>query len=349
MSAGLSAPFIRRPVGTTLLAVALLLAGVVGYTQLPISPLPQLDLATINVSANLPGGSPETMASAVATPLERRFGRIAGLTEMTSTSGLGSTSITLQFSLDRDVESAARDVQAAINAASAELPTNLPFRPNYRKVNPADAPVLILSVKSKTIPLPQLFDTANTVLAQKIAQVDGVGQVFVGGGQQPAVRVQADPVALAGMGLSLEDVRAAITASTANQPKGTLASASQGQAITANDQLFGAEAWKPIVVKSADGQIVRLSDVAQVFDDVENQRAAAWVNGERCVLIIVRRQPGANIIATIERIKALLPELSSSISPAIELNVAIDRSQTIRASVVEVAVIPVPSAGHDRC
>ncbi|MFT3711795.1 MAG: multidrug efflux RND transporter permease subunit [Archangium sp.] len=336
MSSGISEPFIRRPIGTTLLAVAVLLAGIVGYSQLPVSPLPQFDSPTINVNANLPGASPETMASAVATPLERRFGRISGITEMTSTSSLGSTSITLQFDLDRDVESAARDVQAAINAASAELPTNLPFRPNYRKVNPADTPVLILAVKSKTIPLPQLFDAANTVLAQKIAQVEGVGQVFVGGGQQPAVRVQADPVTLAGMGLSLEDVRAAITASTANQPKGTLESLAQGQAITANDQLFGAAAWKEIVVKGTDGQIVRLSDVAKVFDDVENARAAAWVNGERCVLLIIRRQPGANIIATIERIKALVPELSSSISPAIELSVAIDRSQTIRASVQDV-------------
>ncbi|MFO0600185.1 MAG: multidrug efflux RND transporter permease subunit [Myxococcaceae bacterium] len=335
-SGGISEPFIRRPVGTTLLAVGLLLTGVVGYFQLPVSPLPAFDSPTINVNANLPGASPETMASAVATPLERRFGRIAGITEMTSSSSLGSTSITLQFDLDRDVESAARDVQAAINAASAELPTNLPLRPNYRKVNPADTPVLVLSVKSKTIALPQLFDVANNVLAQKIAQVPGVGQVFVGGSQQPAVRVQADPAALAGVGLSLEDVRATLVASTANQPKGTLESDLQGQSITANDQLFGAEAWRSVVLKGANGQVVRLSEIAKVTDDVENARAAAWANGERAVLLVIRRQPGANIIRTIEGIKALMPELSSSISPAIELAVGIDRSQTIRASVQDV-------------
>ncbi len=333
---GISEPFIQRPIATTLLAVAILLAGTVGYFSLPVAPLPKFDQPTINVSANLPGANPETMASAVATPLERRFGRIAGVTEMTSSSTLGSTSITLQFDLDRDVESAARDVQAAINAASAELPTNLPFRPNYRKVNPADAPVLILSMTSKTVPLPQLFDTANTVLAQKIAQVQGVGQVFVGGGQQPAVRVQADPVALAGAGLSLEDVRATLSTSTANQPKGSLESTGQGSSVTANDQLFGAAAWKTIILKNDQGTIVRLSDVARVFDDVENARAAAWTNGHRSVLLVIRRQPGANIIETIERIKALVPYLASSISPAIDLEVALDRSQTIRASVRDV-------------
>ena len=330
---GLSEPFIHRPIATTLLAVAILLAGTAAYFSLPVAPLPKFDQPTISVSANLPGANPETMASAVATPLERRFGRIAGITEMTSTSMLGTTSITLQFDLDRDVESAARDVQAAINAASAELPTNLPFRPNYRKVNPADAPVLILSMTSKTVPLPQLFDTGNTVLAQKIAQVQGVGQVFVGGGQQPAVRVQADPVALAGAGLSLEDVRATLTSATANQPKGTVESATQASSVTANDQLFGAAAWKTIILKNNQGTIVRLSDVARVFDDVENNRAAAWTNGQRSVLLVIRRQPGANIIETIERIKALIPLLSSSISPAIELEVALDRSQTIRESV----------------
>jgi hydrophobe/amphiphile efflux-1 (HAE1) family protein len=332
----LSEPFIQRPIATTLLAVGILLAGTAAYFSLPVAPLPRFDMPTINVSANLPGTSPETMASAVATPLERRFGRIAGLTEMTSTSSLGTTSITLQFDLDRDVDSAAREVQAAINAASAELPTNLPFRPRYRKVNPADTPVLILSLTSKVVPLPQLFDTANTVLAQKIAQVSGVGQVFVGGGQQPAVRVQADPVALAGAGLSLEDVRATLASATANHPKGSLESATQGTSLTANDQLFGADAWKTIILKNDQGTIVRLSDVAHVFDDVENNRAAAWTDGVRSVLVVIRRQPGANIIETIERIKALMPTLSSSISPAIDLQVALDRSQTIRASVRDV-------------
>ncbi len=331
-----SEPFIRRPVATTLLAAAILLAGGAGYFMLPVAPLPSFDSPTINVSANLPGASPETMASAVATPLERRFGRIAGVTEMTSTSSLGVTSVTLQFDLNRDVESAARDVQAAINAAAAELPTDLPFRPNYRKVNPADAPILILSLTSPTVPLPELFDTANTRLAQKIAQVQGVGQVFVGGGQQPAVRVQADPRTLASVGLTLEDVRSSIASATSNQPKGVLEGDRQASAVTANDQLFGAAAWQQLIIKADQGSIVRLTDVAHVFDDVENSRAAAWSNGTRAVLLIIRRQPGANIIQTIERIKALLPGLSTSLSPSISLEVALDRAGTIRASVADV-------------
>src|SRR4051794_9279959 len=219
----LSGPFIRRPVATSLLAAALLLSGMSAFFLLPVAPLPRVDFPTISVSAALPGASPETMASAVATPLERRFGRIAGLTEMTSMSALGSTTLTMQFDLDRDVTAAARDVQAAINAAGGELPPNLPSRPNYRKVNPADAPILILSLTSPTLPLAQVFDAANSVLAQKLSQIDGVGQVFVGGGQQPAVRVQVDPQALAGRNLSLEDVRAALATSTSNQPKGILA------------------------------------------------------------------------------------------------------------------------------
>ena len=218
----LSEPFIRRPVATTLLAAAVLLAGAAAYTQLPVAPLPRVDFPTINVSASLPGAGPETMASAVATPLERRFGRIAGLSEMTSVSTLGSTNITLQFDLDRDVDAAARDVQAAINAAAGDLPANLPSRPTYRKVNPSDAPILILALTSRTLPLSQVFDTANTVLAQKVSQVSGVGQVFVGGAQQPAVRVQVDPNALAGLGMSLEGVRNVLAQATLDQPKGSL-------------------------------------------------------------------------------------------------------------------------------
>jgi hydrophobe/amphiphile efflux-1 (HAE1) family protein len=332
----ISSPFIERPIATTLVAVAILLAGGVGFVNLPVSPLPKVDFPTINVSASLPGASPETMASAVATPLERRFGRIAGVTEITSTSSLGQTSITMQFDLDRDVESAARDVQAAINAASAELPSNLPFRPNYRKVNPADAPTIILALTSKTEPLSRMFDSANTVLAQKIAQLEGVGQVFVGGGQQPAVRVQADPEALAGVGLTLEDVRTTLGASTANQPKGALEGASQASAITANDQLFGAASYRSLILKGDGTSVVRLGDVAKVFDDVENNRAAAWVNGTRAVLLIVRRQPGANIIETNDRVRALLPTLRSTLPPTVNLEVALDRTQTIRASVADV-------------
>jgi hydrophobic/amphiphilic exporter-1 (mainly G- bacteria), HAE1 family len=332
----ISEPFIRRPIATTLLAAAILLAGAAAYTRLPVAPLPRVDFPTINVSAGLPGASPETMASAVATPLERRFGRIAGLSEITSVSSLGSTSLTLQFDLDRDVDAAARDVQAAINASAGDLPAGLPTRPNFRKVNPSDAPILILSLRSETIPLGQVFDTANTVLAQKIAQVSGVGQVFVGGGQQPAVRVQVDPDALAGLGLGFEDVRAALAASTVDMPKGSLQGPRQALSIAANDQLGRAATFRPLVVAYRNGAAVRLDDVAEVKDDVENNRIAGWIDGQRGVVMLIRRQPGANIIDVIDRVKQLLPQLTASISPAIDVRVAMDRSQTIRASVRDV-------------
>ncbi len=332
----ISAPFVRRPIATSLLAAAIILAGLVAYRGLPVAPLPDVDLPTIQVSGALPGASPDTMSSSVATPLERRFGRIAGLTEMTSVNTLGSTSITLQFDLDRDITGAARDVQAAINASLSELPPNLPSLPNYRKVNPADSPILILSLTSKTLPLAQVFDAANSVLAQKISQIDGVGQVFVGGGQQPAVRVQIDQEALAGRGLSLEDVRAALASSTANQPKGTLTGANVTYNIAATDQLLGADAYRALVVSYQNGATVRLGDVAKVFDDVEDDRLAGWIDGQRCVLMIIRRQPGANILSTIEGVKKALPYLKQSISPAIDLEIAIDRATTIRASVHDV-------------
>jgi hydrophobe/amphiphile efflux-1 (HAE1) family protein len=334
----LSEPFIRRPIATSLLAAALLVAGAGALSQLPVAPLPRVDFPTINVGASLPGASPETMASSVATPLERRFGRIAGLSQLTSTSTLGNVSINLQFDLDRDVDSAARDVQAAINAAGGELPPNLPTRPNYKKVNPADAPILIVSLKSKTLPLAQVFDAANTVLAQKIAQVPGVGQVFVGGGQQPAVRVQADPAQLAAAGLSLEDVRTSLTQLTANTPKGGVSGSERTQALADNDQLFGAAKWKNAIITFKQGAALRLGDVARVTDSVENERVAGWADGERTVVLVVRRQPGANIIELIERCKAMLPSLAHSISPAIDVTVALDRSQTIRASVSDVGL-----------
>jgi hydrophobe/amphiphile efflux-1 (HAE1) family protein len=334
----ISEPFIRRPIGTSLLAAALLLTGAAAYTQLPVAPLPRVDFPTINVSAGLPGASPETMASAVATPLERRFGRIAGLSEITSVSSLGQTSLTLQFDLDRDVDAAARDVQAAINAAAGDLPPGLPFRPNYRKVNPADAPILILSIKSDTLPLSQVYDAANTVLAQKISQVSGVGQVFVGGGQQPAVRVRVDPAALAGAGLGMEDVRQALAASTIDQPKGSFGGPDRAQPIAANDQLGSASTFNPLVLAYRNGAAVRLGDVASVVDSVENERVAGWIDGGRTVVMIVRRQPGANIVEVIESVKLLLPQLTRSISPAIEVKVAMDRSQTIRASLKDVEV-----------
>ena len=321
---------------TSLLAAALLLVGATAYTQLPVAPLPRVDYPTINVNAALPGASPETMASAVATPLERRFGRIAGLTEITSVSSLGSVSLTLQFDLDRDVDSAARDVQAAINAAAGDLPPNLPTRPNFRKVNPADAPILILSLTSKTLQLAQVYDAANTILAQKIAQVQGVGQVFVGGGQNPAVRVQVDPAVLAGLGLGMEDVRTVLSQATVDQPKGTLAGASQAQSIAANDQLMGAKSFRDLVISYQGGAAVRLGEVARVIDDVEDNRVAAWTNGTRSVSLLIRRQPGANIIEVIDRIKRMLPGLAQSVSPSIDIQVAVDRAGTIRASVRDV-------------
>jgi hydrophobe/amphiphile efflux-1 (HAE1) family protein len=366
----LSAPFIQRPKATWLLAAALLLAGAAAFTQLPVSPLPKVDFPTISVNSSLPGASPITMATAVAMPLERRFGRIAGVSEITSQSSLGTTSVTVQFDMDRDVEGAARDIQAAINAAGGDLPANLPSRPNYRKANPADAPILIISMRSKSLPLPVVFETANTVLAQKIAQVPGVGQVGVGGGVQPAVRVQVDPAVLAGLGIGLEDVRNSLASATSNQPKGGIGS-TQWQTIGVDDQLLDAKAWKDVIIhwvepggRSTDsaataaasasgaptataaasaapvrgdvGAAVRLGDIATVKDDVENQRVAGWFDGERTVLLFVRRQPGANILEVIDRIKQLLPELTHAISPAIDVSVAIDRSMSIRASVHDV-------------
>jgi multidrug efflux pump subunit AcrB len=334
----ISEPFIRRPVATSLLAVAMLLAGLLAYLKLPVAPLPRVDFPTISVDARLPGAGPETMASAVATPLERRFGRIAGVTEITSTSSLGDTSITLQFDLDRDVEGAARDVQAAINAASAELPSGMPARPRFRKVNPADSPTLILSLQSDTIPLPEVYDRDNQILVQQISEVEGVGDVFVGGGKQPAVRVEIDPEALAGAALSSADVREAISSSTANSPKGAFDGSRQGAVLSANDQLFDAEHFKRVVVSYKDGAAVHLEDVANVVESVENERIAGWVDQKPAVLLLIRRQPGANIIETNERVKELLPRFRQVMGPATKLEVVFDRTKTIRSSVRGVQV-----------
>ncbi len=333
----ISAPFIRRPVATTLLAAAVLLAGSLALVELPVAPLPRVDFPTISVRASLPGASPETMASAVATPLERRFGRIAGVTELTSTSTLGSTSLTLQFDLDRNVDAAARDVQAAISAAAGELPPNMPSRPDYRKVNPSDAPIMIVALTSETLTLAQVYDAANNVLAQKVAQIQGVGQVFVGGGMQPAVRVQVDPTQLASMKVGSEDVRTALATATADSPKGNLVGDLQAPSLGANDQLWGAQGFGPLIIATDGASGARLHHVAKVFDDVENDRAAAWVDCKRSVLLIIRKQPGANILATNERIKQILPQLATSISPAIKMQLASDRTQTIRESVNDVA------------
>ena len=332
----LSRPFIERPVATTLLAAGLFFAGLLGFLALPVAPLPRVDFPTISISASLPGASPETMASAVATPLERRLGRIAGVTEITSSSTLGQTQITLQFDLDRNVDAAGRDVQAAIAAAAGELPPGLPTRPIFRKINPSDSPIIVLSLTSRTVPLAEIYERANTVLAQKIAQVQGVGQVTVGGGERPAVRVRIDPVALAGSGLSYENVRAALDSATSASPKGALSSPTLARAVEANDQLSRARDYESLVLRQSNGGTVQLRDVARVEDGIENERTAAWETGERAVLVIVRRQPGANILATNARVRALFPSLVAAMPAGVDMHVTIDRTQTIEASVHEV-------------
>ncbi len=276
----LSSPFIRRPVATTLLTVAIALAGMIGFMFLPVSPLPQVEFPTISVGAGLPGASPETMASSVATPLERQFGRIAGITEMTSTSGLGSTNITIQFDLSRNIDAAARDVQAAINAARGQLPANLPSNPSYRKVNPADAPIMLLALTSEIVDRPRMYDIASSVLQQKVAQVPGVGQVFVGGGALPAVRVDVNPTILNNNGLSLEDVRAVLAASNANRPKGSVGTGDRSWTLWANDQLLKAAEYQPLVIRYSRGAAVRLSDVASVTDSVEDIRTGGLSTGK---------------------------------------------------------------------
>ena len=334
----LSSPFIHRPVATTLMVVAIALAGAIGYRFLPVSPLPQVDFPTISVSAGLPGASPETMASSVATPLERQFGRIAGVTEMTSTSSLGSTNVTLQFDLDRNIDAAARDVQAAINAARGQLPANLPNNPWYRKVNPADAPIMLLSLTSDLIGRPRMYDIASTVLQQKLAQVQGVGQVYVGGGALPAVRVELNPTALNNAGLALEDVRAALSSANANRPKGEVADIHRVWSLSSNDQLLKAAEYRQLVVSYRDGAAVRLADIADVTDSVEDVRTMGLSNGKPAIIIIVFRQPGANIIETVDGIRAVLPQLQASIPPSVKLNLLIDSTRTIRASVRDVEI-----------
>ena len=334
----ISAPFIHRPVATTLLVVGIALAGGIGYKFLPVSPLPQVEFPTISVNSGLPGASPDTMASAVATPLERQFGRIAGITEMTSTSGLGSTNITIQFDLNRNIDAAARDVQAAINAARGQLPANLPNNPSYRKVNPADAPIMILSLTSNIIQRARMYDIGSSILQQKLAQVEGVGQVFVGGGALPAVRVDVNPTALYNNGLGLEDVRAALSTANANRPKGELANGQRTYALSTTDQLLKAEEYRPLIIHYSNGAAVRLSDIATVTDSVEDIRTGGLSNGKPAVLIIVFRQPGANIIQTVDRVRALLPQLQASIPPTITLAVAIDATRTIRTSVRDVQI-----------
>ncbi len=332
----LSSPFIHRPVATALLTIAVGLAGAVAFNLLPVSPLPQVDFPTVSVQASLPGASPEIMASSVATPLERQFGRISAVTEMTSSSSLGQTSITLQFDLNRNIDAAARDVQAAINAARGYLPTDLPSNPTYRKVNPADAPIMIIALTSAKLKPPQLYDAASTVLMQRISQIRGVGQVIVGGSSAPAVRVDLNPTQVNHYGLSLENVRTAIAAQTANQAKGSFSDSKHRWLISANDQLLHAVDYEPILLKYQNGDAVRLKDVAKVTDSVQTVRSLGIANGQHAALIIIFRQPGANIIDTVDAIRAALPQLNAAIDPSIRLTVTLDQTITIRASVHDV-------------
>jgi multidrug efflux pump len=334
----ISEPFIRRPVGTSLLSLGLLLAGIVAYRQLPVAPLPQVEFPVISVQASLPGASPETMASAVATPLERQFGRIASVTEMTSTSLLGATSITLQFDLNRNIDAAARDVQAAINAARGQLPPGLPNNPTYRKVNPGDAPVMIIALTSDILPVGRLYDAADSILAQKLAQVEGIGQVIVGGGAKPAVRVQVDPGRLSQLGFGLEDVRAGLRAVNANSPKGALADATKSWTINATDQLFDADQYRPTILFFQKGAPVSLGDVGDVVSSVEDVRTAGLANGKRAVVLVMFRQPGANMIETADRVYELLPTLRASVPPAIALSVVLDRTTSIRAAFRDIQI-----------
>ena len=341
----LSEPFIRRPVATTLLTLGVALAGAMAFFYLPVSPLPQVDFPTISVQATMPGASPEVMATSVATPLERHLSRIANVTEMTSNSSVGNTRITLQFGLDRNIDGAARDVQAAINAARADLPTSLRNNPTYRKVNPADAPILVLTLTSDTLRPGQVYDAATTVLEQKLSQVPGIGQVQVGGSSLPAVRVELNPRALFRYGIGLEDVRAALNAANAHAPKGAIEEGDRRFQIYTNDQARTADEYRHLVIAYRNNAPVRLSDVAEVSDSVENLRNAGLANGKRAVLVILYRQPGANIIDTVDRVKALIPDQQASIQNAIDVAVAVDRSTTIRASLHDIQITLMISIG----
>jgi multidrug efflux pump len=332
----ISEPFIRRPVATTLLVIAVFLSGAVAFRLLPVSPLPQVDFPTISVGAGLPGASPENMASSVATPLERQFGRIAAVSEMTSSSALGASAVTLQFNLERNIDAAARDVQAAINAARGYLPTNLPNNPTYRKVNPGDSPVFMLALTSDILSKSQIYDAASTIMAQKLAQVSGVGQVFVGGGALPGVRVEVNPTLLNKYGIGLEQVRGVLSNANANTPKGYFSDGFRMWQVGANDQLFHAVDYRPLIVAYRNGSPVRLSDIAEVRDGPETVLASGYVNGKPSVMLVIFRQPGANIIDTVDRVRAMLPQLKVDIPPSIDMRVAMDQTLTIRASVRDV-------------
>jgi HAE1 family hydrophobic/amphiphilic exporter-1 len=336
MSEGISAPFIRYPVGTSLMMAGILFVGLVAYPLLPVAPLPQVDFPTIQVAASLPGGSPETMASSVAQPLERQLAQIPGVAQMTSTSYLGTTAVTIQFDLNRNIDGAANDVQAAINAASGQLPKNLPSPPTYRKVNPADSPILLLSATSDTLPLTTVSDAVDAQLAQQISQISGVAQVTIGGQQKPSIRVQVDPAKLVAKGLSLEDVRSQIAITTVDSPKGNIDGATRAYTIYANDQLLDSKDWNDVIVAYRNGGPLRIRDIGQAVTGPEDAKQAAWANGKRGVFLVVFKQPGANVIDTVDKIKAMLPRLVAAIPPAIKIEIISDRTTTIRAAVEDV-------------
>jgi multidrug efflux pump len=329
----LSSPFIRRPVATTLLTIAVAIAGAIAFTVLPVSPLPQVDFPTISVNASLPGASADIMAASVATPLERQFSHIAGITEMTSSSSLGSTGITLQFDLSRDINGAARDVQAAINAARTYLPANLPSNPSYRKVNPADSPIMILGLTSDKYDVTQVYDLASTILSQKLSQIDGVGQVFAGGGATPSVRVEVDPKRLESAGLTLGSVQATLSLQNSHEPRGQLGDGTTTADIITNDQISEAAEYRPLIIGYRRGAAIRLSDVADVVDSSQDLRTAGYTDGVKSVSVIIFRQPGANIIDTVDRIRSQLPFLEAVLPQGIKTTVVMDRTTTIRASV----------------
>ena len=331
----ISEPFIRRPIATSLLMVGVLLMGALGYLLLPISSLPPVDFPTIQVTAQFPGASPDVMASSVTTPLERQFGQISGLAQMTSISSFGNASITLQFELDRDIDAAAQDVQAAMNAAGGVLP-KMPNPPTYNKVNPADTPILTLRITSDSLPLEKVNDLADTVIAQKLSEVSGVGLVTIEGNQKPAVRVRINPAAVTAQGISMEDVRAALVQNNVNAPKGSFDGNRQSYSINSNDQIFSAEEFRNVIITYRNGAPVRLGDIGDVIDNVENVRMGGWVDGRPAVILDIQRQPGANIIETANRVKALLPKLRAAIPPSVAISILTDRTETIRASVNDV-------------
>ncbi|HXU57380.1 MAG TPA: efflux RND transporter permease subunit, partial [Verrucomicrobiae bacterium] len=332
----ISKAFIERPIATSLLMAGILLVGMAAYPLLPVAPLPEVDFPTIQVSTSLPGASPETIASSVTQPLERQFGEIPGVTQMTSSSTLGNSAITVQFDLTRNIDGAAQDIQTAINAASGQLPTDLPAPPTYRKVNPADAPILVLALTSDAMPLTEVDDYAENILAQHISQISGVAQVSVSGQQKPAVRIQLDPAKVASLGLSLEDIRSTITIATTDSPKGTIDGPSRTYTIYDNDQELKAEPWNDIVVAYKNGAPVRVRDIGRAVDGPENDKLAAWANGKRAILLPVYKLPGANVIETVDLINAAMPQLRAAIPSAIKISTLSDRTQTIRASVADI-------------